>query len=57
MYPLIILGITARLHLADVESLYACLEINNTGEHDEFLSTEHDEIVSTDFSVNGGYTQ
>ena len=27
---------------------YACFEINNTGEHDEF--------VSTDFSVNGSYT-
>ena len=36
---------------------YACFEINNTGEHDEFLSTEHDEIVSTEVSVNGGYTQ
>ena len=35
---------------------YACFEINNTGDHDEFLSTEHEEFVSTDFSVNGGYT-
>ena len=56
MYSLIILGISARLQYADVESRYACFEINNTGEHDKFLSTEHDEFVSTDFSVNGGYT-
>ena len=50
MYSLIILWLSARFHFVDVQSLYA-------GVLEEFLSTEHDEFVSTDFSVNGGYTQ
>ena len=57
MYSLIFLRISARLRFADVESRYACFEIKNTGEHDEFLSSELDEFVSTDISVNRGYTQ